>query len=211
MTDSLADRLIEEFDRGLRTLTKKSRHAQRDNPALHVAETELSENDIQTAGRLMRVNHAGEIAAQGLYHGQALTAQKQETLDRMQISAAEEEDHLAWCEQRLHELNTSRSLISPFWYWGSYAMGATAGVFGDKWSLGFVAETEKQVEQHLENHLNRLPENDIKSRAIIEVMKDDERHHGEEAKKLGGVDLPTPIQQGMKLVSKVMTVGAYWV
>lgn len=211
MTNILADRFIEEFDRGLRTLTKKSRHARRENPALHVPEIELSDNEIQKAGRLMRVNHAGEIAAQGLYHGQALTARQQETLDRMHISATEEEDHLAWCEQRLTELKTSRSLISPFWYWGSYAMGATAGLFGDKWSLGFVAETEKQVEKHLDNHLLRLPDNDDKSRSIIEVMKDDERHHGEEAKKLGGVDLPTPVQQGMKLVSKVMTVGAYWV
>ena len=211
MTYTLADRFIEEFDRGLRTLTKKSRNAQRENPAEQISETELSEKDIQTSGRLMRVNHAGEIAAQGLYHGQALTAHSQETLDRMCISASEEEDHLAWCEERLHELSTSRSLISPFWYWGSYAMGATAGIFGDKWSLGFVAETEKQVEQHLENHLDRLPTNDNKSRAIIKVMQDDERHHGEAAKELGGTELPKPIQEGMKLVSKVMTVGAYWV
>ena len=211
MTYTLADRFIEEFDRGLRTLTKKSRNAQRGNPAEQIPENELSEKDMQTSGRLMRVNHAGEIAAQGLYHGQALTAQSQETLDRMQVSANEEEDHLAWCEERLEELNTPKSLIGPFWYWGSYAMGATAGIFGDKWSLGFVAETEKQVEQHLENHLGRLPANDDKSRAIIKVMQDDERHHGEAAKDLGGVDLPKPIQQGMKIVSKVMTVGAYWV
>ena len=211
MYHTLADRLIFEFDRGLRTLTKKSRRAQRDNPAEHLPDHELSEKDTLKSGRLMRVNHAGEIAAQGLYHGQSLTAKKQETLDRMKISAIEEEDHLAWCEQRLNELNASKSLISPLWYWGSYAMGATAGVFGDKWSLGFVAETEKQVEQHLLNHLGCLPKDDNKSRAIIKAMKEDEHHHGEEAKKLGGVDLPKSVQQGMKLVSKVMTVGAYWV
>ena len=211
MNSSFADRLIEEFDRGLRTLTKKSRRTQRDNPALAIPDHVLSEKDAIKSGRLMRVNHAGEIAAQGLYHGQALTAKKKETLDRMQVSAVEEEDHLAWCEQRLNELDTSTSLIGPFWYWGSYAMGATAGVFGDKWSLGFVAETEKQVEQHLLNHLSRLPKDDSKSRAIIEAMKEDEHHHGEEAKMLGGVELPKPVQQGMKLVSKVMTVGAYWV
>jgi ubiquinone biosynthesis monooxygenase Coq7 len=211
MNYTLADRLIEEFDRGLRTLSKTSRHPQRDNPAEQIPDHALSEKDTQKSGRLMRVNHAGEIAAQGLYHGQALTAKNQETLDRMQVSAVEEEDHLAWCEQRLSELSASKSLVSPFWYWGSYAMGATAGIFGDKWSLGFVAETEKQVEQHLQNHLGRLPEDDNKSRAIIEAMKEDEHHHGEEAKKLGGVDLPKPVQRGMKLVSKVMTVGAYWV
>ncbi|MEM7304007.1 MAG: 2-polyprenyl-3-methyl-6-methoxy-1,4-benzoquinone monooxygenase [Pseudomonadota bacterium] len=211
MNYTFADRLIMEFDRGLRTLTKKTRTSQRDNPAEQLPGEDMSELDTQTAGRLMRVNHAGEIAAQGLYHGQALTARSQETLDRMNISASEEEDHLAWCEQRLKELDTPRSLIGPFWYWGSYAMGATAGVFGDKWSLGFVAETEKQVEQHLQNHLEKLPANDLKSRAIIKLMKEDEHHHGEAAKKLGGVDLPQPVQQGMKLVSKVMTVGAYWV
>ena len=205
------DKIIIEFDRGLRTLTKQSRSAQRDNPATSYTQNDLSEKDAIVSGRLMRVNHAGEIAAQGLYHGQALTAQNTTTQEQMQQSAREEEDHLAWCEDRLNELNTPRSLIGPFWYFGSYAIGATAGLFGDKWSLGFVAETERQVEQHLENHLSKLPANDAKSHAIIEKMKEDERHHGEKAKNLGGTDLPGFVQKGMKLVSKVMTTGAYWV
>jgi ubiquinone biosynthesis monooxygenase Coq7 len=206
-----SDRLIEEFDRGLRTLTKSSRHAQRRNPAETLEESELSEKETLLSGRLMRVNHAGEIAAQGLYHGQALTAKNDATLNQMHISAKEEEDHLAWCEQRLNELQTPRSLIGPVWYLGSYAIGATAGLFGDRWSLGFVAETEDQVEKHLENHLKKLPSHDQKSRAIIEKMKQDEHQHGQAARDLGGKQLPIPAQKTMRLVSKVMTTGAYWV
>ncbi len=206
-----SDRLIEEFDRGLRTLTKSSRQAQRCNPAETLEESDLSEQETLLSGRLMRVNHAGEIAAQGLYHGQALTAKNNATLNQMQISAKEEEDHLAWCEQRLNELQTPRSLIGPVWYLGSYAIGATAGLFGDRWSLGFVAETEDQVEKHLENHLKKLPSRDQKSRAIIEKMKQDEHQHGQAARDLGGKQLPTPVQKTMRLVSKVMTTGAYWV
>ena len=208
---SFCDAFIEEFDRGLRTLTKSSRTTPRDNPANAVNEGELSEQDAQLSGRLMRVNHAGEIAAQGLYHGQALTARDDSTLQQMRISAKEEEDHLAWCEQRLTELQTPRSMITPFWYVGSYAIGATAGLFGDKWSLGFVAETENQVEAHLQRHLDKLPAQDEKSRAIIEVMKQDERQHGDAARNLGGVNLPKPVQKTMQAVSKVMTTGAYWV
>lgn len=208
---SLADQLIAEFDRGLRTLTRQNSSAQRENPANLHAEQNLSEKDRQTAGRLMRVNHAGEVAAQGLYHGQALTARTEQTQQRMQISAREEEDHMAWCEQRLDELQTPRSLISPLWYFGSYAIGASAGFFGDRWSLGFVSETETQVEQHITNHLNKLPIDDQKSRAILNQMKIDEIHHGQAARDLGGVDLPKPIKKAMKLISKVMTTGAYWI
>ena len=208
---SFCDALIEVFDRGLRTLTKSSRTTPRDNPANDVNEGDLSEQDAQLSGRLMRVNHAGEIAAQGLYHGQALTARDDSTLQQMRISAKEEEDHLAWCEQRLTELQTPRSMITPFWYIGSYAIGATAGLFGDKWSLGFVAETEDQVEAHLQRHLDKLPTQDDKSRAIIEQMKQDERQHGDAARNLGGVNLPKPVQKTMQAVSKVMTTGAYWV
>ncbi|MCL4144876.1 UNVERIFIED_CONTAM: hypothetical protein GTU68_024861 [Idotea baltica] len=205
-----SDRLIKEFDRGLRTLTKSSRNAQRINPAEALEESDLSENETQLSGRLMRVNHAGEIAAQGLYHGQALTAKDHATLNQMQISAKEEEDHLAWCEQRLNELQTPRSLIGPVWYLGSYAIGATAGLFGDRWSLGFVAETEDQVEKHLQDHLQKLPSQDQKSRAIIEKMKLDEHQHGQAARDLGGKQLPTPVQKTMQLISKIMTTGAYW-
>ncbi|MDW3095678.1 MAG: 2-polyprenyl-3-methyl-6-methoxy-1,4-benzoquinone monooxygenase [Gammaproteobacteria bacterium] len=208
---NFSDRLIAEFDRGLRTLTKSSRSAQRANPAETIEENDLSENDAQLSGRLMRVNHAGEIAAQGLYHGQALTAKDNITLTQMKVSAKEEEDHLAWCEQRLNDLQTPRSLISPLWYIGSYTIGATAGLFGDRWSLGFVAETEDQVEKHLDNHLQKLPSQDKKSRAIIEKMKADEQQHGQAARDLGGHPLPAPVQKTMQLVSKVMTTGAYWI
>lgn len=208
---SFSDRLIEEFDRGLRTLTKSSRRTQRINPAEALDEKNLSEKEALLSGRLMRVNHAGEIAAQGLYHGQALTAKNDSTLTQMQISAKEEEDHLAWCEQRLNELQTPRSLIGPVWYLGSYAIGATAGLFGDRWSLGFVAETEDQVEKHLESHLQKLPSQDLKSRVIIEKMKQDEHQHGQAARDLGGKQLPPPVQKTMRFVSKLMTTGAYWV
>jgi ubiquinone biosynthesis monooxygenase Coq7 len=208
---NFSDRLIEEFDRGLRTLTKSSRHAQRSNPAETLKENDLSDKEAQLSGRLMRVNHAGEIAAQGLYHGQSLTARDNATLNQMQISAKEEEDHLAWCEQRLNELQTPRSLIGPMWYLGSYAIGATAGLFGDRWSLGFVAETEDQVEKHLDSHLQKLPNQDQKSRAIVEKMKQDEHQHGQAARDLGGKQLPSAVQKTMQLVSKVMTTGAYWV
>ena len=208
---SICDTLIEEFDRGLRTLSQSSRNTPRENPANNIEDGELSEQDAQLSGRLMRVNHAGEIAAQGLYHGQALTARDEATLKQMQVSAKEEEDHLAWCEQRLNELNTPRSMITPLWYIGSYAIGATAGLFGDKWSLGFVAETEKQVEKHLENHLEKLPAQDAKSQSILKLMKEDEHQHGEAAKNLGGVDLPKPVQKGMQAISKIMTTGAYWI
>ncbi len=210
MTKPISDRLIEEFDRGLKTLTKQSRPVQRENPAMKHTQDNLSEDEKILSGRLMRVNHAGEIAAQGLYHGQSLTAQSSDTINQMQISAKEEEDHLAWCEQRLNELQTPRSLIGPLWYFGSYAIGATAGMFGDKWSLGFVAETEDQVERHLDSHLNKLPANDSKSRAIIEKMKQDEHQHGESARNLGGETLPAPVQKTMQVVSKIMTTGAFW-
>lgn len=208
---SFTDRFIAEFDRGLRTLTRTNRSARRSTPGEPQAETDLNEQDRLKSGRLMRVNHAGEVAAQGLYHGQALTARKQETIQRMQQSAGEEEEHLAWCEQRLEELQTPRSLIGPLWYFGSYTIGATAGMFGDRWSLGFVAETEQQVEQHLTRHLDQLPIQDEKSRAILQQMKIDEQQHGQAARDLGGVDLPKPICSAMRLVSKVMTTGAYWI
>lgn len=207
----LSDRLIAEFDRGLRTLTKSSRLTDRESPANRCPQDNLSDQEILLSGRMMRVNHAGEIAAQGLYHGQALAAQDDATLQQMQISAKEEEDHLAWCEQRLNELNTPRSLIGPVWYAGSYAIGVTAGLFGDQWSLGFVAETEDQVEQHLEKHLNKLPNHDKKSRAIIEKMKSDEHHHGVTARQLGGKQLPASIQKTMQLISKIMTTSAFWI
>ena len=208
---TFTDQLIVEFDRGLRAITRQNRPALRENPASQCDEKSLADKDRQTAGRLMRVNHAGEVAAQGLYHGQALTARNEVTQQRMQVSAREEEDHLAWCEERLLELQTPRSLIGPLWYFGSYAIGATAGLLGDRWSLGFVAETETQVEQHLTNHLDKLPTDDHKSRAILNQMQTDERQHGQAARDLGGTQLPKSICKAMQLVSKVMTTGAYWI
>ena len=209
---SFADRIILELDRGLKTLSANSTaRAQRDNPASTVVESELSAQHKQTSARLMRVNHAGEVAAQGLYHGQALTAKNSETLVRMQASAQEEADHLAWCQQRLNELDSHPSLINPLWYMGSFAMGLTSGLCGDKWSLSFVSETEKQVEEHLSEHLQRLPTEDLKSRAILNQMQQDEIEHGEAARKLGGTDLPKPVPQLMRSVSQIMKVGAYWI
>lgn len=208
---SLADRLIREFDRGLRVVTLQRRSVSAAYPAAAMTEDDLSLQETLESARLMRVNHAGEIAAQGLYHGQALTAHNQETLRQMESSAQEELNHLAWCETRLAELKAPRSLLSPFWYSSSYLLGATAGWVGDRWSLGFVAETEAQVEHHLDNHLGLLPLADSRSRMILEQMRDDERRHGEEARKLGAHELPKPLKKIMMLVSKGMTSGAYWI
>jgi len=208
---SPADRLIQEFDRGLRVVTLQRRTTSVAYPAQHMIEDQLSLPEQVESARLMRVNHAGEIAAHGLYHCQALTARNQETLRQMETSAQEELNHLAWCETRLAELKAPRSLLSPFWYVTSYLLGATAGWVGDRWSLGFVAETEAQVEHHLDNHLGQLSLNDNRSRAILEQMRDDERHHGDEARKLGAYELPKPIKKIMTLVSKCMTSGAYWI
>lgn len=185
--------------------------ANRDNPADNIAETDLTETQRKHIIGLMRINHAGEIAAQGLYHGQAMTAQLHEVRDKMQYAAQEEKDHLAWCYDRLQELDGQPSLLNPFWYLGSVSLGAIAGLVGDQWSLGFIAETEKQVVAHLQEHLDNIPEHDQKTKAILEQMQIDELHHREDALHAGGVSLPEPIQQGMQTVSKVMTSIAYHV
>ncbi len=157
----------------------------------------------------MRINHTGEVCAQALYQGQALTARKPEVRRSMERSAAEENDHLAWCEERVEELGGRLSLLNPFWYASSFALGAAAGLAGDKWSLGFVAETEKQVEGHLDEHLAQVPESDCRTRAILEQMKEDEIRHGRKAKAHGGVELPEPVKLAMKLTSKLMTTSVY--
>jgi ubiquinone biosynthesis monooxygenase Coq7 len=151
------------------------------------------------------------VSAQGLYQGQALTARDGTVRDAMRQSAAEETDHLAWCEQRLEELGGSTSLLNPFWYAGSFVIGALAGAFGDRASLGFIRETERQVESHLSDHLQRLPAADLRSRAVLAQMKIDEQEHGEKAAALGGTDLPTPLRWAMGLSSRLMTGGSYWV
>ncbi|HEU5397984.1 MAG TPA: 2-polyprenyl-3-methyl-6-methoxy-1,4-benzoquinone monooxygenase [Gammaproteobacteria bacterium] len=206
------DRILSEFEHALRTSFASSAHAaQRPNPATAVKEGELSEAERIEAGRLMRVNHAGEIAAQALYQGQAFMARSSHVREAMDESAAEEVDHLAWCEQRLQELGTPASALDPLWYLGSFAIGAAAGLLGDKESLGFIGETEKQVVQHLEGHMARLPAQDQKSRAILEQMKTDEALHGAKAERAGGASLPAPVRLFMRLTSKVMTETAYWI
>jgi ubiquinone biosynthesis monooxygenase Coq7 len=170
----------------------------------------LQDRERRESGRLMRVNHAGEVAAQALYQGQALTARAPAVVDALRKAADEEMDHLAWCEQRLQELDGRASVLNPVWYAGSFAVGALAGALGDRISLGFIAETEKQVESHLRDHLERLPAADARSRVILSQMTHDEMQHGATATSLGGTDLPFPLKSAMRLVSRVMTRGAYW-
>ncbi len=158
----------------------------------------------------MRVNHAGEVSAQGLYRGQALTAKLPDVRTQMERAAQEENDHLNWCERRLCELDTHKSLLNPLWYWGSFSLGAAAGLVGDKWSLGFVKETEEQVERHIDKHLATLPANDMPSKIVLEQMKSDEIHHGQMAAQAGAETLPWPLRKlVMPIVSKIMTTSAY--
>jgi len=170
----------------------------------------LPEAERRLAASLMRVNHAGEVAAQGLYHGQSAVARNPAVRTLLEEAAREETDHLAWCEQRLTELHDRPSLLRPLWYAGSFAIGAVAGLASDRVSLGFVAETERQVERHLDSHLQRLPVADARSRAIVAGMREDERAHGELARHRGGIDLPRPVQLAMQLASRVMTGTARW-
>ncbi len=197
------------LDTGLRTVFGRPQVTERPNPAGDIQETELTEAEKDLAGRLMRINHAGEVAAQGLYEGQSLTARLAEVRDKMERAAMEENDHLAWCESRIDELGSHKSYLNPLWYGGSLAIGAIAGLAGDKWSLGFVTETERQVVRHLDSHLAQLGEKDQKSRAILEQMKEDEGHHATTALHAGGADLPTAIKKLMTLTSKIMTKTAY--
>lgn len=205
------DKLIMQFDQGLRTLCDNTSESLRKNPADTVAEGALSQKQRKHSAALMRINHAGEVSAQALYQGQALTARNRVTKEKMQQAALEEVDHLAWCSQRLNELNSHTSYLNPLWYVGSLAIGVTAGIMGDQWSLGFVAETEHQVVRHLDDHLKSIASNDHKSRAIIEQMREDEGHHATVALEAGAAKLPMPIQQCMQAMSKVMTTLAYWV
>lgn len=205
------DKLIQQFDAGLRTVFGNPPLTERPNPADSENEAELTATDKELAGRLMRINHAGEVSAQGLYQGQALTARLPEVRSKMERAALEENDHLAWCETRCKQLGTHTSLLSPFWYVGSLTMGALAGIAGDKWSLGFVAETEHQVVRHLDSHMAQINPQDKKSHAILQQMKEDEAHHATVALHAGGAELPLPIKKLMGLTSKVMTKAAYWV
>lgn len=207
---SPVDRLLLGFDSGLRTVFGQPQVTGRKNPAQGIAEADLSESERLLAGRLMRINHAGEVAAQGLYQGQALTARLEDVRGQMEQSALEENDHLDWCKQRVGELGTHVSYLNPLWYAGSLTIGALAGAAGDQWSLGFVVETEQQVMRHLDEHLARLPEQDLRSRAILEQMKVDEGRHASLALHAGGAPLPAPVQALMGMVSKIMTRTAFW-
>jgi ubiquinone biosynthesis monooxygenase Coq7 len=205
------DNIIDQFDNGLRTLFGSPQTTERENPAMPIEETELSEQEKILSGRLMRINHCGEVAAQGLYQGQAFTAKLENVRDNMNQAAIEENDHLDWCATRIKELHTHTSLLNPAWYIGSFSIGAIAGLAGDKWSLGFVAETEHQVIKHLDEHLEQIASNDKKSRAVLEQMKIDEGEHATQAIEAGGAELPFPVKMMMKFTSKIMTRSSYWV
>ena len=207
---SPVDHLLMNIDLGMRTLLGKPLITERINPADSVEDSEQTADERELAARLMRINHSGEVAAQGLYQGQALTARLPEVRDKMERAAQEENDHLAWCESRINELGSHKSYLNPIWYSGSVAIGALAGLAGDKWSLGFVAETEHQVIRHLDSHLAKVSETDQKTRAILQQMKEDEGHHATVALEAGGAALPGPVKKLMQLTSKIMTRTTYW-
>ena len=205
----LSDRLITEFDTALKSISGGANSVRSIPKNEDHGKTTLSETERAHAAGLMRVNHVGEVCAQALYQSQKLLARDPQIQEMLNHSAQEEMDHLAWCETRLKELGSHTSYLNPFWYAGSFAIGLLAGLTGDQWSLGFVAETEKQVENHLQSHLETLPENDQQSRAIVQQMRLDEIEHGKEAIDAGGVVLPPVIQKLMQASSKFMTSTAY--
>jgi len=208
-TYTAIDRLIISMDNALRMAGGQNATAQRPNPAASEPDVVMDEASRRQASGLMRVNHTGEVCAQALYAGQAATARKSDVQAGMQRAAGEEIDHLAWCRERLDELKARPSLLDPFWYAGSFAIGAVAGLSGDGWSLGFLKETENQVEAHLADHLERLPAEDVRSRAILEQMKTDEARHAQMAAESGAFDLPKPVRRLMKLTADAMKAVAY--
>ncbi|CAM2731543.1 2-polyprenyl-3-methyl-6-methoxy-1,4-benzoquinone monooxygenase [Legionella worsleiensis] len=211
-TSHFLDHFITEVDTALRTLLPPpKRVSSRPSPAAWIKEADISSQDIKHITGLMRVNHSGEVCAQALYQGQALTAQLSHVKEQMAQAAIEETDHLAWCEERLSELGSKPSVLNPLWYCGSMLLGALAGIAGDKISLGFVVETEKQVSAHLQQHIQRLPRQDEKSRLILEQMQHDEEHHAAVAKEAGATELPYPVKQLMSIVSKLMTKSSYYI
>jgi len=206
------DTFISEVDNALRTLLPpEQRVAARPSPATPIADAELSSQEKKQVAGLMRVNHAGEVCAQALYQGQALTAQLTHIKKQMSDAAAEETDHLAWCEERLSELGSKPSILNPIWYVGSVLLGALAGRAGDKISLGFVAETERQVTSHLQRHLEKIPAKDNKSKAILAKMQEDEEHHANTAMEAGAIELPYLVKLLMSAVSKLMTKSSYYI
>lgn len=209
LTDNLSDTLISHFDRALKTLVPGSVQAARENPANAVAGEELSVSEQKHSAGLMRINHTGEVCAQALYQGQSLTARLPEVRKTMEQAADEEIDHLNWCEQRLQELNSQPSLLNPLWYGMSYVLGALAGLAGDKWSLGFVAETERQVCLHLDEHLQKLPAADQASQAILRQMREDEARHATAAENAGAAALPEPVTRSMGMMAALMKQLVY--
>ncbi len=205
------DRLIGETGSVLRTLTNRGNQASRTSPSEGHTEGKLNDTQRRHVAGLMRVNHTGEVCAQALYQGQALTAKLPDVAEEMQQAATEEIDHLVWCEERLRELDSRPSLLNPAWYGLSFTLGALAGAIGDKVSLGFVAATEERVCNHLRDHLKQLPDEDRKSRLILQKMLEDEERHGANALQAGGTDFPTPIKDTMSRVSEVMTKSSYWI
>ena len=206
----LPEQLITTFDAGLRTLFASARGA-RPRPDADLEESALDDTSKHHAAALMRINHVGEVCAQALYSGQAITSKNPQIVKALQHAAAEEIDHLAWCEARISELSGRKSLLNPLWYAGSFTLGAVAGALGDRWNLGFLAETENQVAAHLQNHLQQLSNADIKTRTIVNQMQQDEAAHASEANALGASGLPAPIKVGMKIASKIMTKTAYYI
>ena len=204
----MIDELILGFDRALRTLSGVAASG-RANPAAGMPEPELTADERRHAAGLMRVNHTGEVCAQALYQAQALTARDSAIRQRFAQAAREEEEHLAWTQQRLAELNDRPSLVNPLWYAGSFAIGLAAGMTGDRTNLGFVVETERQVEEHLSGHMDRLPPGDVKSRAIVAAMRDDEMRHGAAARDSGADDLPWLARALMRGTARLMTLTAY--
>ena len=203
------DPLLATLGRGLALFAARRDASGRANPADQQRKVSLAPDEQRHVAGLMRINHAGEVAAQALYHGQALTARNPETRRHLLEAAREEQDHLRWCEERLAELGDGPSKLQPLWYAGSLAIGAVAGLSGDRYSLGFVRETERQVSEHIGEHLRALPEHDVRDRAILEAMRADEQRHGDEAAAAGAQELPPPVRGLMRQVAKLMKFGAY--
>jgi len=196
---------------GLTTIFGQANGTGRSDPSEGLDEPELDEAERDQSARLMRVNHVGEVCAQALYQSQAAATRDLQLQQTLAHTAAEENDHLIWCDTRLQALGGKKSLLNPLWYTGAFVIGAVAGLAGDRWSLGFLKETEEQVEAHLDSHLGRLPAKDTCSRVVVQQMKEDERRHAERANRSGAADLPTPIKSLMRGASRVMTGAAYWI
>lgn len=208
---SIFDQICLGIDQVVRSLTNNTQTTGAPYPGKHIEESTLSNQERQHAAGLMRVNHTGEICAQALYHGQGMVSRSPEVKEKMHHAAIEEGDHLAWCKQRLDELGSHSSYLTPLWYTGSFCIGMAAGMLGDGWSLGFLAETERQVIKHLEGHQEKLPTQDKRSLAVLKQMEEDEARHRDDAVTLGAKSLPAPVKAVMGLTSKVMVKTAYWV